>query len=108
MYNCIIEQRCFYLYALISQRTNRTLYYILPIEQTSGPLSVLRQAMTEKRTVNVLIRHSAGVRGICTGKVRAFDRHWNIVRTESLLTTPTDHTPFIGRSCMMLLNATRL
>ena len=28
----------------------------------------------------VWIRHSAGVRGVCHGRLIAFDKHWNVVR----------------------------
>ncbi len=49
------------------------------IVHTEGPLSVFKVAMTTKEVINVWIRHSAGLRGVCTGKIRVFDRHWNIV-----------------------------
>ena len=53
--------------------------FFLLSEQKDGPLSFLRDAMANKKVVNVWIRHSAGLRGVCTGKIRAFDKHWNIV-----------------------------
>ncbi len=64
---------CFYNVVLSS------CVYLFLIVHTEGPLSVFKVAMTTKEVINVWIRHSAGLRGVCTGKIRVFDRHWNIV-----------------------------
>jgi len=43
-----------------------------------GPLALLKSLFFKKCRVKVLIRRAAGVRGICTGFLRAFDKHFNM------------------------------
>jgi len=49
---------------------------------TSGPLFVLKQCRDEKKRVRVWTRGVAGVRGVSTGFIVAFDKHWNLALTD--------------------------
>jgi len=49
---------------------------------TSGPLFVLKQCREEKKRVRVWTRGVAGVRGVATGFIAAFDKHWNLALTD--------------------------
>lgn len=49
-------------------------------ERLRGPLGVMRRCMTENIKVKVITRNYKHVRGICTGYILAFDKHWNLVR----------------------------
>lgn len=44
-----------------------------------GPLSLLRQWYQVKQTVRVITRHDRGIRGVATGNLVAFDKHFNLV-----------------------------
>lgn len=46
---------------------------------SDGPFGVLRKCLDEKARVRVMTRRIAGVRGTCTGYLRAFDKHMNMV-----------------------------
>lgn len=48
-------------------------------EQLDGPLGLLARSLREKTKVLVVTRHKNGVRGVCTGLLAAFDRHFNLV-----------------------------
>ena len=45
----------------------------------SGPLSVVQRCLSDGVRVRVWVRHCAGVRGECWGKLLAFDKHLNLV-----------------------------
>lgn len=48
-------------------------------EPINGPIRLLQDCHTHKRELQVWIRHSSGLRGVCIGHLVAFDRHMNIV-----------------------------
>lgn len=48
----------------------------------SGPLFVLRQCRDQQARVKVWTRGPAGVRGVLTGFIAAFDKHWNLALTD--------------------------
>ena len=57
-----------------------TVYHVYSaVESRPGPLRVLQQCVTEKLKVKVLTRNYSHVRGICSGYIVAFDKHWNLV-----------------------------
>lgn len=47
---------------------------------SGGPLSVLYKCLSAQCRIKVWIRRAAGVRGSCVGFLRAFDKHYNMVR----------------------------
>lgn len=49
----------------------------------SGPMNLVSECLEARCRVHVWIRHSAGLRGVCTGRIVAFDKHLNIVRTRA-------------------------
>lgn len=49
------------------------------IEKKEGPLGLLYDCYTQQKYVQVWIRHSRGLRGVCQGKLLAFDHHLNLV-----------------------------
>jgi len=51
-------------------------------EFSSGPLSVLRRCMEEGVRVKVWTRGLSEVRGVTSGFVAAFDKHWNMALTD--------------------------
>jgi len=51
-------------------------------EFSSGPLSVLKRCMEEGVRVKVWTRGLSDVRGITTGFIAAFDKHWNMALTD--------------------------
>jgi len=48
----------------------------------SGPLFMLRLYRDHKTRVKVTTRGVAGVRGVTSGFIAAFDKHWNLVLTD--------------------------
>ena len=44
-----------------------------------GPLSVLAKALRLQEKVLVVTRHKTGIRGVCSGRVAAFDKHFNLL-----------------------------
>ena len=44
-----------------------------------GPMSLLQHCYQTQCKVLVWIRHSAGLRGVCLGRLVVFDRHFNMV-----------------------------
>ena len=51
-------------------------------EFTSGPMAVLKKYLEEGIKVRVWTRGVEGVRGVATGFIAAFDKHWNIALTD--------------------------
>lgn len=51
-------------------------------EYTYGPLSLLRKYMNEGTRVKVWTRGVSGVRGVASGFIAAFDKHWNLALTD--------------------------
>ena len=51
-------------------------------EFSSGPLSVLKKCMEDGVRVRVWTRGLKDVRGVTTGFVAAFDKHWNMALTD--------------------------
>jgi len=51
-------------------------------EFSSGPLSVLKRCLEEGARVRVWTRGLNDVRGVSTGFVAAFDKHWNMALTD--------------------------
>lgn len=51
-------------------------------EFNSGPLSVLKRCMEESVRVRVWTRGRSDVRGVTSGFVAAFDKHWNMALTD--------------------------
>lgn len=49
------------------------------VAYTQGPLSMLKRAVEERRRIKVWTRSFRYVRGICTGYVVMFDKHFNLV-----------------------------
>ena len=49
---------------------------------SSGPFSLLHDSWLSGCQVKVLTRHCTGVRGVCVGRLVAFDRHMNLVLGE--------------------------
>ena len=52
----------------------------MSIEAHTGPVQLVRECWASRCRVEVLVRHSRGVRGVCHGTILAYDRHFNIVR----------------------------
>lgn len=55
-----------------------------PLEQVAaavreGPLLLLRACMQSRRSVRVVTRHAAGVRGAATGVLVAYDKYCNLI-----------------------------
>ena len=48
-------------------------------EEGAGPLSLLQRCLRSGARVRVVIRRIDGVRGHCDGKLKAFDRHFNMI-----------------------------
>ena len=48
-------------------------------DDISGPMTILQRAVMEKLRVRVWTRSAVHVRGICTGFIVVFDKHWNLV-----------------------------
>lgn len=48
------------------------------MDSVEGPLSVLRRVMAEKTRIKIWTRNEKGFRGLLTGFVEAFDKHWNL------------------------------
>jgi len=48
-------------------------------EYQQGALAVLSRCVKERSKVKVWTRNYRYVRGICTGYLVAFDKHWNLV-----------------------------
>lgn len=44
-----------------------------------GPFTVLRRCFLERRRVVVVIRRVNSIRGTCTGYLKAFDKHMNLL-----------------------------
>ena len=44
-----------------------------------GPLSILYQAVVRRKRIRVLIRYLDGIRGVVTGHLLAFDKHFNLL-----------------------------
>ncbi|CAM9323696.1 unnamed protein product, partial [Discosporangium mesarthrocarpum] len=44
-----------------------------------GPYSLLHRLHKEKRYSSVMVRRVNSIRGTCTGLIRAFDKHMNIL-----------------------------
>jgi len=57
---------------------------------SSGPMSLLKVCMEQKCRVRVAIRRVAEIRGYCTGLLRAYDKHVNLV----LSNVEEDYTVF--------------
>ena len=53
------------------------------IEEDEGPLKVLQNCWKQHCLVKVWIRRAAGLRGILTGYILAYDKHMNLVMTSS-------------------------
>jgi len=51
-------------------------------EYNSGPLSVLKRCLEEGTRIRVWTRGLSDVRGVTTGFVAAFDKHWNMALTD--------------------------
>ncbi|KAI0228204.1 hypothetical protein LSAT2_021325 [Lamellibrachia satsuma] len=51
-------------------------------EYTTGPFSLLYRSVKEKRKVKVWTRSFKFIRGICTGYVVAYDKHWNLAMSD--------------------------
>eukprot|EP00903_Cladosiphon_okamuranus_P011581 g10894.t1 len=56
-----------------------------------GPYSLLYRLHEDKRRASVMIRRVNSIRGTCTGLIRAFDRHMNLL----LVDVQEDYTAFI-------------
>ena len=69
-------------------------------EFSSGPLSVLRRCMEEGLRVKVWTRGLSEVRGVTSGFVAAFDKHWNMALTdvdEQFTRNRSRKAPVLGR-----------
>ena len=51
-------------------------------EFNTGPMSVLKRCMEEGERVKVWTRGVLGIRGVTTGFLAAFDKHWNMALTD--------------------------
>eukprot|EP00752_Nemacystus_decipiens_P014591 g12993.t2 len=56
-----------------------------------GPYSLLYRLHEDKRRASVMIRRVNSIRGTCTGLIRAFDRHMNLL----LVDVREDYTAFV-------------
>lgn len=68
---------------------------------TSGPLSILRKYLNEGTKVKVWTRGVSGVRGVATGFIAAFDKHWNLALTdveEQFTRKRSKKVPALGQS----------
>ena len=54
--------------------------FLFPLEPLKGPLALLQDCHTHQIPVQILTRHSRGLRGVIRGNIIAFDRHFNMVR----------------------------
>lgn len=59
--------------------TGDPLMLIMEMTGATGPHSLLLRLVKEKRRACVMVRSVAAVRGICSGLIKAFDKHFNIV-----------------------------
>jgi len=50
------------------------------MQESEGPLTVLRACLGDRRRVRVDVRRRFGIRSTCEGYVTAFDKHMNLVR----------------------------
>ncbi|KAG8199046.1 hypothetical protein JTE90_021059 [Oedothorax gibbosus] len=63
-----------------------------------SPLAELKKCIDGTRKIKVYTRNFKEVRGICTGYVLAFDKHWNIILVdadEAYLRPRTAKTPYL-------------
>ena len=60
-------------------RTAKCLALLFHPNQLTGPLSVLEKAMRSRARVVVVTRYKNGVRGVLSGVVVVFDKHFNVV-----------------------------
>ncbi|GBM27974.1 hypothetical protein AVEN_20585-1 [Araneus ventricosus] len=49
---------------------------------THSPLNALYQCINENRKIKIWTRNFEEIRGICTGYVVAFDKHWNLILSD--------------------------
>ncbi|DAZ95599.1 TPA: hypothetical protein N0F65_006085 [Lagenidium giganteum] len=64
-----------------AQRTPHAVKFLEDLADTylDGPFMVLRRCFLERRRVCVVVRRVNSVRGQCTGFLKAFDKHMNVV-----------------------------
>jgi small nuclear ribonucleoprotein (snRNP)-like protein len=51
-------------------------------EHAKGPMSLLMRLYKENRRVCIMIRNVNSIRGVCTGLLKAFDKHFNVILTD--------------------------
>jgi small nuclear ribonucleoprotein (snRNP)-like protein len=51
-------------------------------EHGNGPISLLMRLYEENRRVCIMIRNVNSIRGVCTGLLKAFDKHFNVILTD--------------------------
>ncbi|CAL1266628.1 unnamed protein product [Larinioides sclopetarius] len=49
---------------------------------THSPLNALYKCINENKKIKIWTRNFEEIRGICTGYVVAFDKHWNLVLSD--------------------------
>ena len=55
----------------------------LAAELKTGPFEVLARSVIENRKIRVYTRSFNHIRGVCTGYVVVYDKHFNLVSTPS-------------------------
>uniref|UniRef100_T1JNS2 Sm domain-containing protein n=1 Tax=Strigamia maritima TaxID=126957 RepID=T1JNS2_STRMM len=63
-------------------RSQRNVFTFMEKSASTGPLGVLVKCMNERIKVKVWTRNYKYIRGICTGFIEAFDKHWNLALSD--------------------------
>ena len=85
-----------FLPARLEPPTTTTYLFCFLEDAEYGPMSILYRSVEGRLKVKVWTRSYRHVRGICTGYIVAFDKHWNLVHINFLLHCCTEMYSFCG------------
>lgn len=57
---------------------------IMQMSQSEGPFKKLQEWVLNERSVKVIVRKEHGIKGYVEGKIKMFDRHWNLLLVDVL------------------------